>query len=126
MGKINTIVIEGNLTRNAELKHLPTGTALCAFSIAHNKVYKSQGTKKETVSYFDVIIWGKMGESLQQYLTIGKRIAVTGELEQDRWEKDGSKRSRVKIVCRDLHFIGGKQDETKASESFKDDPEIPF
>ena len=112
---LNSVNIMGNLTRDPELKYLPSGKSVCAISIANNRVYTSKGEKVTEVSYFDVDVWGPAGENCAKYLTKGRGIIVEGRLRQDRWEKDGKAQSRVRIMANSVHFLpkrdgaGGQQ-----------------
>ena len=107
MSDINTVVVKGNLTRDAELKYTGSGTALCKFSIANNRW---QGKDRdEYANFFEVILWGRQGEALNQYLTKGKPVIVQGELRQNRWEQEGQKRSRVEIIANEVNFAGGSR-----------------
>lgn len=102
---LNSVNIMGNLTRDPELKYLPSGKSVCALSIANNRVYTSKGEKVTEVSYFDVDVWGPAGENCAKYLTKGSGIVVEGRLRQDRWEKDGKTQSRVRIMANSVHFL---------------------
>ena len=102
-------IITGNLTRDPELRTTPSGTSVCGFSVAVNRVYKdSNGEQKEDVSYIDCSAWGKLGEMINQYAKKGSGVLVSGRLDQRSWEDktDGKKRSRVEIVVEDFNFIG--------------------
>lgn len=103
---INVVTLVGRLTRDSELKYTNTGYAVCNFSLAVNRKKRSGDQWTDEVSYFDVVLFGKRGEAIQQYLGKGKQIAVSGELRQDRWEQDGQKRSKVVIVSSDIQFLG--------------------
>ncbi len=103
---INTVTVVGRLTRDAELKYTNSGLAVCKFSLAVNRRKKSGEQWVDEVSYFDMILWGKQGEAIQQYMTKGKQIAVSGHLNQNRWEQDGQNRSRVEIVVDNVQLLG--------------------
>ena len=105
---INSVILVGRLTRDAELKYTNTGTAICKFSIAVNRRKKSGEQWTEEVSYFNVNIWGNRGEGVHPYLTKGQQIAVMGELRQNRWEQDGHARSKVEIFTENIQLLGGK------------------
>ncbi len=105
---INSVVLIGRVTRDAELKYTNAGTAICKFSIASNKKRKSGNDYIEEVSYFDITIWGKFAESISQYLNKGQQVCINGELRQNRWEQDGKARSKVEIVASNLQLIGSK------------------
>lgn len=107
MSDINTVIIIGRLTRDAELKYTNTGVAVCKFSIAVNRRRKSGDTWVEDVNFFDVVVWGKTGEALNQYLVKGKQVAIEGELRQNRWEQDGQPRSKVEISTNNIQLLGG-------------------
>jgi len=106
---INSVTIVGRLTRDAELKYTNTGSAVTRCSIAVNRARKEGDQWVEEANFFDVSLWGRRGESLNQYLQKGTRIAVTGELRQDRWEQDGQQRSRVFINATNIQLLGGNQ-----------------
>lgn len=104
---INHVTVIGRLTRDTELKYTKSGSAVSRLSIASNRSVKNGDNRTEEVSYFDVVLWGKTAENLNQYLTKGKQIAVDGELRQNRWEQDGQKRSKVEIVAMNVQLLGG-------------------
>ena len=107
MADVNHVVLIGRLTRDAELKYTNTGFAVSKLSIAVNRRKKSDAGWTEEVSYFDVVLWGKVAEALNQYLIKGKQIAVDGELRQNRWEQDGQNRSKVEISANNIQLLGG-------------------
>ena len=117
---INKVVLIGRLTRDAELSYTNSGFALTKFSIAVNRNRKSGDQWVDEANFFDVVIWGKRGEALNQYLTRGKQLAVEGELRQERWEKDGMKRSKVTIEATNIQLIGGRSDKpVSSSDDFR-------
>ncbi|WP_010258313.1 single-stranded DNA-binding protein [Treponema primitia] len=107
MADINHVVLVGRLTRDAELKYTANGQAVCKFSIAVNRRRKNGDQWIDEANFFDVVLWGRQGESLNQYLVKGKMVGVDGELRQDRWEQDGQNRSKVEIVATNLQLLGG-------------------
>ena len=106
---LNSVNIMGNLTRDPEMKYLPSGKAVCSLSIANNRIYTKNSEKVTEVSYFDVDVWGPAAENCSKYLTKGNGIIVEGRLRQDRWEKDGKAQSRVRITANAVHFMPKKQ-----------------
>ena len=110
---LNSVNIMGNLTRDPELKYLPSGKSVCSLSIANNRVYTSKGEKVTEVSYFDVEVWGPAGENCAKYLSKGSGIIVEGRLKQDRWEKDGKTQSRVRISANSIHFMPKREKSDK-------------
>jgi single-strand DNA-binding protein len=107
MADLNHVVLIGRLTRDAELKYTANGQAVCKFSIAVNRRRKSGEQWVDEPNFFDVVLWGRQGETLNQYLVKGKQVGVDGELRQDRWEQDGQNRSKVEIVAANLQLLGG-------------------
>ena len=107
MADINHVVLVGRLTRDAELKSIASGQAVCKFSIAVNRRRKNGDQWEDEPNFFDIVVWGRQGESLHQYLVKGKMVAVDGELKQDRWQQDGQNRSKVEIVANYLQLLGG-------------------
>jgi single-strand DNA-binding protein len=107
MGDLAVAVIVGRLTRDAELKYTTSGTAICAFSIATNSRVKKGDQWVDEPSYWDVDLFGKKGESVSQYLTKGKLVAVEGDMRQDKWEKDGQTRMKVRVNANDVQLLGG-------------------
>jgi single-strand DNA-binding protein len=104
---INLVTLVGRLTRDSELKYTNSGTAVCKFSLAVNRKKRSGDQWTDEVSYFDIVLWGKQGEAIQQYLGKGKQIAVSGELRQNRWEQEGQNRSKVEIIANNVQLLGG-------------------
>ena len=113
---LNSVNIMGNLTRDPEIKYIPSGKAVCSLSIANNRVYTKNGEKVTEVSYFDVEVWGLAAENCSKYLIKGSGIIVEGRLRQDRWEKDGKTQSRVRITANAIHFLPKKQNNTAKPE----------
>lgn len=107
MADINHVVLVGRLTRDAELKYTSSGIAVCNFAVAVNRRRKTGDDWSEEASFFDVVLWGRQGEALNQYLVKGKQVAIDGELRQNRWEQDGQTRSKVEIVANNIQLVGG-------------------
>jgi len=103
---LNNIVIKGNLTKDCELKTVGNGTELATFSIAVNDKYKDN----EKTHFFDCKFFGKSGAAFAQYHGRGSQCLLVGSIEQERWEKDGQKRSKVVINVRSFEFVGSKSD----------------
>lgn len=122
---INHVVLVGRLTRDSELKYTNTGTAIGKFSIAVNRRKRSGDQWTDEVSYFDIVLWGKTAEALNQYLQKGKQVAVSGELRQNRWEQDGQNRSKVEIIANNLQLLGGMGGRNDSPESRPSDQDTP-
>ena len=108
MADVNHVILIGRLTRDAELKYTSGGMAVCKFAIAVNKRRKQGEEWVEEANFFDIVLWGRSGESLNQYLVKGKQIAVEGELNQNRWEQDGQARSKIEIMANNVQLLGGQ------------------
>jgi single-strand DNA-binding protein len=110
---INRVVLVGNLTRDPELRHTPSGTAVCSLRLAVNTRRKDAATGEwtEKPNYFDVTVWGNQGENCAQYLSKGRPVAVDGRLEWREWDaQDGTKRQAVEIIADSVQFLGGRGD----------------
>jgi single-strand DNA-binding protein len=105
MADLNHVTIIGRLTRDAELKYISSGQAVCKFSIASNYRKKDGDQWKDEANFFDVVLWGRQGETLNQYLVKGKMVGIEGELRQDRWQQDGQNRSKVEIVANNIQLL---------------------
>jgi single-strand DNA-binding protein len=104
----NKVILMGNLTRDPEVRSLPSGQSVTNFSLAVNRTWKGQdGNTQESVSYIDCVAWGRTGEVIAQYMQKGRPILVSGRLDQRSWEQDGQKRSKVEVVVEDFNFVGG-------------------
>lgn len=104
----NKVILLGNLTRDPELRTIPSGQTVCSFSLAVNRSWRNaEGETQEAVDYIDCNAWGKPAEIINQYMQKGRAILVSGRLQQRSWEQDGQKRSKVEVVVEDFNFVGG-------------------
>jgi single-strand DNA-binding protein len=105
MNNLNSIIIEGNLTRDPEYHTTPKGTPVCTFSVASNRYYKQENEQQQEVSFINVETWAKIAENCNQYLHKGRGVRVVGRLKQDRWvNQEGKNRERIKIVAEHVEF----------------------
>jgi len=111
-GDINRVVLVGRLTRDPELRHLPSGQPVLQLGIAVNGRQKDEmGNWGDKPNFFDVKLFGNQAESLANHLSKGRRIGVDGRLDWSSWEaQDGSKRSKVEIVAFDIQFLDSRGD----------------
>lgn len=100
---IARVVLIGNLTRDPE--GIADGRG-CTFGLAVNQRVKRGEEWQDHASFFEVVVWGKQAENCMSYLNKGSRAAVDGALRQERWEKDGQKRSAVKVIAQTVQFLG--------------------
>jgi single-strand DNA-binding protein len=97
---LNTVTISGNLTRDPELRSLPSGNSVCNIRIAHNERFKgSDGQWADRPQYFDVTVWSGLGEYIAKNLTKGEKVVVQGRLKWREFEVDGNKRQAVDITA---------------------------
>lgn len=102
---LNKAFIYGNLTRDPELKSLPSGVQVANFSVATNRTWKDQsGAKQESTDYHNVVAFGRQAEVIAQYLTKGRPVFVEGRMQTRSWEQDGQKRYRTEIVMDSFQF----------------------
>jgi len=138
MPSVNRVFLIGNLTRDPELRYIPSGTAVASFGLAMNRKYKAQdGELKEEVCFVDIDAWGRTAETCAEYLSKGSLVCIEGSLKYDTWEaQDGQKRSKLKVRTDRVHFLGGRRDEgapgagsarpAGSADEAKADDDIPF
>lgn len=103
---LNKVFIVGNLTRDPELRNLPSGTPVTSFGMATNRIWKNQqGERQEDVQFHNVVVFGRQAETVSQYLTKGSLVLVEGRIQTRSWEgKDGTKQYRTEIVAERIQF----------------------
>ena len=119
MTDLNSVIEIGRLTRDIserDFTYTTGGTARLNLSIAVNRSEKRNGAWQDKVSYFDVTVWGKTAENIRPYLHKGKQIAIDGYLDQQRWEKDGVKNSKVVIIADSVQLLGGNESAPQAQQ----------
>ncbi len=114
---LNKAFIIGNLTRDPELKALPSGTKVCSFGIATNRVYKDKdGNRQEATEFHNISAFSKLGELAGQYLKKGQQVLVEGRIQTRTWETNGEKKSRTEIVADNIQF-GSKSGGSTSSKT---------
>jgi len=123
---INRVVMTGNLTRDPELRSLPSGMSVCSLRIACNTRRKGAGGEwEDKPNYFDVTVWGAQGENCSRYLSKGRPVAIDGRLEWREWEaQDGTKRQATEIVADSVQFLGGR-DDAGSGNGFSGKSDVP-
>ncbi len=121
---VNKAIILGNLTRDPEVKTIPSGQTVASFSIATNRFWtdKASGEKKKSAEYHNVIAWGRLAEIAQQFLTKGGLVYVEGRLQTRSWEdQQGNKKYRTEVVAERMQ-LGPRGTGTSANPN-KENPE---
>jgi len=116
---VNVVILHGNLTADPEVRYTPKGQAVCNFTLAINKRWKTEsGEEKEKVVFPNCYIWGKRGEAFAQYHRKGGKALVRGELAQESWEdkETGKKQSKTRVEVTDWEFAGSKREEGQATD----------
>ena len=126
---MNKIILVGNLTKDTELRELPSGVYVCNISIAVSRDFGEEGA-----DFFDIKVFNKLAQNCDKYLSKGKKIAVVGRLQNRSYEdKDGNKRYVTEVIANDVEFLSPKEDDTKqVSAQFNrelteiNDNQLPF
>ena len=105
---LNRVMLMGNLTRDPELRYIPSGQGVTTFTVAVNRTYVANtGEKKEEVSFIRIVVWGKRAEVCHEYLRKGSPVFVEGRLQSRSWDgPDGTKRSTIEVVAQNVQFLG--------------------
>ena len=115
MATLNRVFLIGNLTRDPELRYIPSGTAVVNFGLAVNTpIIRPNSEAKEDVCFVRVVAWGKQAESCKQYLTKGRPVFVEGRLIYRTWEQEGKTRSTLEVRADRVQFLGGPRREEAA------------
>ena len=122
MASYNKVILAGNLTRDPQLSTIKSGTAVCEFGLAINRLWKDQsGEQKEDVCFIDCKAFSRSAETIAKYVTKGSCILVEGRLQFDQWQRtDGNKQSKHTVVVESFQFLdpkGGEKRDTVPTES---------
>lgn len=115
----NSVTLVGRLTRDAELRAMPGGSWALSYSLAVNRQWKDKttGEMREETSFFDVSGYGVGMDVLAPSLVKGRRVLVNGRLKQETWEKDGQKRTAVKVIHQTMQFLDHREEQRPAGEA---------
>jgi len=123
MANLNKVLLIGRLTRDPEVRYIPSGAGVTEFGLAVNRYYNSQsGERKEDTCYLEVSAWGRLGETVKNYLTKGRQVFVEGHLTYSEWQnQEGKKRSRIRVTADNIQFLdSGRADGSRADGSRAD------
>lgn len=123
----NRVFLIGNLTRDPELRYVPSGTAVTTFTVAVNRAYTaSSGEKKEEVTFVRVVVWARLAEVCGEYLSKGSQVFVEGRLQSRSWDSpEGQKRSTIEVIASNIQFLrsSASKEREAAEPTSKDIPE---
>lgn len=107
MASLNRVLLIGNLTRDPELRYIPSGSAVATFTLGVNRFYTTQtGEKKEQSSFIRIVVWGRRAEVCGEYLSKGSPVFVEGRLQSRDWQtQDGQKRNTVEVIADNIQFL---------------------
>jgi single-strand DNA-binding protein len=109
MASFNRVILVGNLTRDPELRYIPSGTAVTDIGLAVNDRRKNaSGEWVDETTFVDVTLWARLAEIAGEYLSKGSPVLIEGRLKLDTWEKDGKKNSKLRVVGERMQMLGAK------------------
>lgn len=137
MASYNRVVLVGNMTRDPDLKYIPSGTAVAEIGLAVNDRVKKGDQWVDETTFVDVTLWARTAEVANEYLRKGAPVLIEGRLKLDTWEKDGAKRSKLRVVGEKMQMLGGRDKQSKPERDetdytdpnnswSPDDSEVPF
>ena len=109
MASFNRVILVGNLTRDPELRYIPSGTAVSEIGLAVNDRVKKGDQWVDETTFVDVTLWGRTAEVANEYLSKGSNVLIEGRLKLDSWEKDGQKRSKLRVVADKMQMLGSRE-----------------
>ncbi|MBA3481333.1 MAG: single-stranded DNA-binding protein [Pirellulales bacterium] len=108
MASFNRVVLVGNLTRDPELRYIPSGTAVSEIGLAVNDRVKKNDQWVDETTFVDITLWGRTAEVANEYLSKGSSVLIEGRLKFDTWEKDGQKRSKLRVIGEKMQMLGAR------------------
>lgn len=123
MASYNKVILMGNLTRDPEMRYVPSGTAVTNFGLAMNERYtdRQTGEQKESPCFVEITTWGRQAEVANEYLSKGSPVFLEGSLKFDSWEADdGTKRNRLSVTAFRIQLIGGRRDGDEMGGGYAD------
>lgn len=121
---LNKAFILGRITKDPEIRALPSGAKVASFGMATNRFYKAQdGTKKDEAEFHNIVVFGKLADVVENYVKKGGLLLVEGRIKTDSWEKDGIKRYATKIIAESIQL--GPRPQAQAQEERPYEPAQP-
>jgi single-strand DNA-binding protein len=112
MASFNRVILVGNLTRDPQLKYLPSGTPVCEIGLAvSERIKNANGEWVDQPLFVDITLWNRTAEVASEYLSKGAPVLIEGRLKLDTWETDGQKRSKLKVIGDRMQMLGSRQGE---------------
>ncbi len=117
MAGVNKVILIGNLGKDPEIRHLPSGTSIATFSVATSESYKDKaGNRVDQTEWHNIEVWDQQAKIAEQYLKKGMTVYLEGKIKTDTWDdKDGSKKSAVKIRCTNFTMLGSKNPNSEST-----------
>ena len=114
MASFNKVILVGNLTRDPQVRYIPSGMAVADVGLAVSRSWTDKGSnqRREEVTFVDVVLWGRTAEIAGEYLAKGKQVLIEGRLQLDQWDdkETGQKRSKLRVVGETMTMLGSRQD----------------
>lgn len=124
MAALNKVFLIGNLTRDPELRYIPSGTAVTTFTVATHRAYTmASGEKREETCFVRVVTWARQAELCGEYLSKGSPVFVEGRLQSRSWETpDGQKRSTIEVVAQNIQFLARAPKAAEVASVVREEP----
>lgn len=117
MPSLNNVLLMGNLTKDPEVKYIPSGKAVGDLRLAVNRKYRTgSGEDKDETCFVNIVVWGRQAETCGEYLKKGSSVFIEGRLQYDEWEKDGQRQNRLRVVANRVQFMGSPGGGSRRSE----------
>lgn len=121
MPSLNRVILVGNLTRDPELKNIPSGACVADMGLAINERFTTKdGEKKDQTCFVDIVVWGRQAETCGEYLHKGSSVLIEGKLKYDQWEKDGQKRNKLRVQADRVVFLDSRENRAEEPDATED------
>ncbi len=122
---INRVILAGNLTRDPDVRYLPSGTPVTSFRLAVNRRFKGRSGDVDETCFIDVKVYGKQAESCGEFLSKGRNVLVEGYLRLEQWDSEGGKRSKHVVVADRVQFLGFAKEKEEEEVVAPDVSDVP-